>query len=52
VRFLEADLWDEARILVGNQMWGRGLEAPKLPGIPEKTVNVDDNQLIYVRRQL
>lgn len=52
VRFLEADLWDEARILVGNQLWGRGLEAPKLPGIPEKTVNVDDNQLIYVRRQL
>ena len=51
-KFLEADLWDEARILVGNQKWGRGLKAPKLPGIPEKTVNIDDNQLIYVRRQL
>jgi len=51
-KFLEADLWDEARILVGNQMWGRGMKAPKLPGIPEKTVNIDDNQLIYVRRQL
>ena len=51
-KFLEAELWDEARILVGNQMWGKGLKAPKLPGIPEKTVNVDDNQLIYVRRQL
>ena len=51
-RFLEADLWDEARILLGNQMWGRGLKAPELPGIPEKTVNIDDNQLMYVRRQL
>lgn len=51
-KFLEADLWDEARILVGGQTWGKGLKAPKLPGIPEKTVNVDDNQLIYVRRQL
>ena len=51
-KFLEADLWDEARILVGNQTWGRGLKAPKLPGNPEKTVNIDDNQLIYVRRQL
>ena len=51
-KFLEADLWDEARILVGNQMWGKGLKAPKLPRIPEKTVNIDDNQLIYVRRQL
>ena len=51
-RFLEADLWDEARILVGSQTWGRGLKAPKLPGIPEKTVTIDDNQLMYVRRQL
>lgn len=51
-RFMEADLWDEARILVGSQTWGRGLRAPKLPGIPKKTVNIDDNQLIYVRRQL
>ena len=51
-KFLEAELWDEARILVGNQMWGKGLKAPKLPGNPEKTVNIDDNQLIYVRRQL
>ena len=51
-KFLEAELWDEARILVGNQMWGKGLKAPKLPGNHEKTVNIDDNQLIYVRRQL
>lgn len=51
-RFLEADLWDEARILVGSQTWGRGLKAPKLPVIPGKTVNIDDNQLMYVRRQL
>ena len=51
-RFMEAGLWDEARILVGSQTWGRGLKAPKMPGIPEKTVNIDDNQLIYVRRQL
>ena len=51
-KFITAGLWDEARILVGSQKWGRGLSAPGLPGIPEKTVNIDDNQLIYVRRQL
>ena len=51
-RFIAADLWDEARILVGNQQWGGGLPAPKLPGIPEKTVIIDDNRLMYVRRQL
>lgn len=51
-KFLTAGLWDEARILVGNQQWGRGLPAPKLPGIPDKTVNIDDNQLMYVRRHV
>ena len=51
-KFLEIGLWDEARILVGNQTWGKGLKAPKIPEIPEKTVTIDDNLLIYVRRQL
>ena len=51
-KFMEADLWDEARILVGNQTWGKGLPAPELPGVPEKTVTIDDNLLMYVRRQL
>lgn len=51
-KFLEEDLWDEARVLVGNQTWGKGLLAPKIPGIPQKTISIDDNQLIYVRRQL
>lgn len=51
-KFLETDLWDEARILVGNQTWGKGLLAPGIPATPERIVNVDDNQLMYVRRQL
>lgn len=51
-KFLENGLWDEVRILVGNQCWGNGLRAPKIPEIPEKIVEIDDNQLIYVRRQL
>jgi diaminohydroxyphosphoribosylaminopyrimidine deaminase/5-amino-6-(5-phosphoribosylamino)uracil reductase len=51
-KFITTGLWDEARILVGNQTWGKGLLAPKIPDIPEKTVSIDDNLLIYVRRQL
>ena len=51
-KFMEEDLWDEARILVGNQIWGKGLPAPNIPGIPEKTITIDDNLLMYVRRQL
>jgi len=51
-KFLEIGLWDEARILVGNQCWGKGLKAPKMPETPEKTVQIDDNLLMYVRRYL
>lgn len=51
-KFLEIGLWDEARILVGNQTWGKGLKAPKMPETPEKTVQIDDNLLMYVRRHL
>ncbi len=51
-KFLEIGLWDEARILVGNQCWGKGLKAPKIPETPEKTVQIDDNLLMYVRRHL
>lgn len=51
-RFLNIGLWDEARILVGNQCWGKGLRAPQVPEIPEKVVKIDDNQLMYVRRYL
>jgi diaminohydroxyphosphoribosylaminopyrimidine deaminase/5-amino-6-(5-phosphoribosylamino)uracil reductase len=51
-KFMAAGLWDEARILVGSQIWGKGLPAPNIPGIHQKTVTIDDNLLIYVRRQL
>lgn len=51
-KFIDSGLWDEARILVGNQCWGKGLSAPKILLTPEKSINIDDNQLIYVRRQL
>lgn len=51
-RFIKAGLWDEARILVGNQYWENGLKAPIIPEMPKETVNIDDNLLIYVRRQL
>lgn len=51
-KFIQTGLWDEARILVGSQTWGKGLPAPETPGFVKKTVPVDDNLLIYVRRHL
>ncbi len=51
-RFIESGLWDEARILVGNVTWGKGLPAPTLSETPEEKEIVDNNTLLYVRRHL
>ncbi len=51
-RFLESGYWDEARILVGGQVWGKGLPAPSIPIAPSHVENIDDNKILYVRRHL
>lgn len=51
-RFIQSGLWDEARILIGNQTWNSGLPAPILDIKPTETLNIDNNQLLYVRRHL
>lgn len=51
-RFLQADLWDEARILVGNKVWGNGLPAPAIPQQPVRTETIDKDKILYVRRHL
>ena len=51
-RFIESGLWDEARILVGDVTWEKGLPAPTLSETPEITETVDNNTLLYVRRHL
>lgn len=51
-RFIQAGFWDEARVLVGAQRWGKGTVAPSLPTLPDKIETIDDNKIIYVRRHL
>ena len=51
-RFLEAGLWDEARILVGAQKWGMGTKGPQMPLFPQTVQHIDDNQILYVRRHV
>lgn len=50
--FLKEEFWDEARVLVGNAVWKRGLKAPQIPDVPYDVENIEDNRLIYVRRHL
>ncbi len=50
--FIESGYWDEARILVGSQCWGKGLPAPSIPIAPYQIESIDNNKILYVRRLL
>lgn len=43
--FVQHDLWDEARILVGNKLLKDGLKAPLLPNAPDEKYKIFDDQL-------
>lgn len=46
-RFISENIWDEARILIGNQCFGRGLSAPHLSILPNNMEDVEDNKVLY-----
>ncbi|MGO3164467.1 MAG: bifunctional diaminohydroxyphosphoribosylaminopyrimidine deaminase/5-amino-6-(5-phosphoribosylamino)uracil reductase RibD [Sphingobacteriaceae bacterium] len=48
--FIERDLWDEARVLVGKQSWGTGLAAPAVQGQLWKEVSVGSDRLRLIRK--
>lgn len=50
--FISSGLWDEARILVGSQCWGKGMPSPALACTPDKVEIIDNNKILYVRRHL
>ena len=45
--FIDAGLWDEARIFIGDDFLKEGLEAPELNGRLDSEYSILDNQLIY-----
>lgn len=48
--FIERELWDEARILVGGQSWGNGVDAPSIKGELWKEVSVGSDTLRLIRK--
>ena len=47
--FIQAGLWDEARVFVGAGSWAEGIEAPKLIGDLKEEIQVGSDQLkIYL----
>jgi diaminohydroxyphosphoribosylaminopyrimidine deaminase/5-amino-6-(5-phosphoribosylamino)uracil reductase len=44
-KFMDADLWDECFVLVGNVEWERGVAAPKTPCVLENIITFE-NEII------
>jgi diaminohydroxyphosphoribosylaminopyrimidine deaminase/5-amino-6-(5-phosphoribosylamino)uracil reductase len=45
-RFIEADLWDEARVFVAPKQFGKGTAAPRLVCAPRSVVESGSDQLL------
>jgi diaminohydroxyphosphoribosylaminopyrimidine deaminase/5-amino-6-(5-phosphoribosylamino)uracil reductase len=48
--FIGAGLWDEARILTGNKVLGKGKEAPCIAGIESETRSLGNDRLQIIYR--
>jgi diaminohydroxyphosphoribosylaminopyrimidine deaminase / 5-amino-6-(5-phosphoribosylamino)uracil reductase len=51
-KFIEKELWDEARVFTGNIVFGHGIPAPKLTGViqEEKDIMGDELQVFFPKR--
>lgn len=48
--FIDADLWDEARVFTGHKYFGQGLEAPVFPYIPKEVTEWEGDVLCRYSR--
>ena len=47
--FIDANLWDEARVFIGNSQFGNGIKAPKLNTAPSKKEKIGTDELLIIR---
>jgi diaminohydroxyphosphoribosylaminopyrimidine deaminase/5-amino-6-(5-phosphoribosylamino)uracil reductase len=50
-RFIDLNLWDEARILVGNTCFGKGLKAPVLEKTPTHIEQVGEDKIVWIENE-
>jgi diaminohydroxyphosphoribosylaminopyrimidine deaminase/5-amino-6-(5-phosphoribosylamino)uracil reductase len=48
-RLIGKNLWDEARVLIGNRYFGEGLKAPTISLFPYKTETYDEDKVLYIK---
>lgn len=49
-RFLNLDLWDESRVLIGNKLFNQGLKSPKMLLNPTESYSIDNNTVLIYRK--
>lgn len=47
--FIDANLWDEARVFTGETTFGKGIKAPFLPQLNSEQHNVDTDEFLIIR---
>lgn len=47
--FIDAKLWDEARIFTAPEFWGEGVKAPLIKGETTETTTIGSNQLHVIK---
>ena len=47
--FIDANLWDEARVFIGNSQFGNGIKGPKLNTAPSKKEKIGTDELLIIR---
>jgi diaminohydroxyphosphoribosylaminopyrimidine deaminase/5-amino-6-(5-phosphoribosylamino)uracil reductase len=47
--FIDANLWDEARVFIGNSQFGNGIKAPILNVAPSKKEKIGTDELLTIR---
>jgi diaminohydroxyphosphoribosylaminopyrimidine deaminase/5-amino-6-(5-phosphoribosylamino)uracil reductase len=47
--FINANLWDEARVFIGNNKFSNGIKAPKFNKAPSKKEKIGTDELLIIR---
>lgn len=47
--FIDAGLWDEARIFIGEKHFGAGIKSPQIPRTPSQKQQLLTDTLLYIR---
>ncbi|PCJ85761.1 MAG: riboflavin biosynthesis protein RibD [Flavobacteriales bacterium] len=50
--FLNSNLWDEARVFIGNKVYKEGVKAPEMPSVNCEKETVGDDQLLIFRNEI